>query len=58
VSWSLRQIGKRNLALHALAIEEADRLIELDSRSARWIGHDAARELRSDAVRRRLEERA
>lgn len=57
VSWSLRQIGKRNLALHALAIEEADRLIDLDSRSARWIGHDAARELRSDAVRKRLEER-
>jgi 3-methyladenine DNA glycosylase AlkD len=58
VSWSLRQIGKRNLALHSLAIEEAKRLIELDSRSARWVGHDAARELRSDAVRKRLEERA
>jgi 3-methyladenine DNA glycosylase AlkD len=55
VSWSLRQIGKRNLALRALAIEEAERLIELDSRSARWIGRDAARELRSEAVLRRLE---
>lgn len=56
VSWSLRQIGKRNLTLRAQAIEEAERLIELDSRSARWIGRDAARELRSEAVLRRLEE--
>ncbi len=54
VNWSLRQIGKRNLALNAAAIEEAERLREGGSRSARWIANDALRELRSDAVRTRL----
>jgi 3-methyladenine DNA glycosylase AlkD len=54
VSWALRQIGKRNAALHAAAIGEAERLLELDSRSARWIARDALRELRSEAVRARV----
>ena len=54
VNWSLRQIGKRNLALNAAAIAEAERLGEEDSRSARWIARDALRELRSKAVRSRL----
>jgi 3-methyladenine DNA glycosylase AlkD len=54
VNWSLRQIGKRNLTLNAAAIEEAERLRDSDSRSARWIANDALRELRSDAVRIRL----
>jgi 3-methyladenine DNA glycosylase AlkD len=54
VNWSLRQIGKRNPALHGAAIEEASGLLSLDSRSARWIARDALRELRSDAVAQRL----
>ena len=54
VNWSLRQIGKRNVALNAAAIAEAERLSEEDSRSARWIARDALRELRSEAVRSRL----
>jgi 3-methyladenine DNA glycosylase AlkD len=54
VNWSLRQIGKRNPALNAAAIREAERLREATSRSARWIANDALRELRSDAVRARL----
>ena len=54
VNWSLRQIGKRNLALNAAAIEEAERLRATTSRSARWIANGALRELRSDAVRTRL----
>jgi len=54
VNWSLRQIGKRNPALHAAAIEEAAGLLSLDSRSARWIARDALRELRSNAVVERL----
>ena len=44
VNWALRQIGKRNLALRDAAIAEAERLLELDSRSARWIARDALRE--------------
>lgn len=54
VSWALRQIGKRDAALHGAAIEEAERLAELDVAPARWIGRDALRELRSTGVLRRL----
>jgi 3-methyladenine DNA glycosylase AlkD len=54
VSWALRGIGKRSLELNAAAIAESERLIELGSRSARWIGRDALRELTSGAVKRRL----
>jgi 3-methyladenine DNA glycosylase AlkD len=52
VSWALRQIGKRNAALRGAAIEEAERLVELDVAPARWIGRDALRELRSIEVPR------
>lgn len=54
VSWALRQIGKRNPALHEEALAEALALLEAESRSARWIARDALRELRSDAVATRL----
>ena len=45
VNWALRQIGKRNAALRESAIEVAEALIATESRAARWIGHDALREL-------------
>ncbi|MEQ9231551.1 MAG: DNA alkylation repair protein [Cyclobacteriaceae bacterium] len=54
VSWALRQIGKRNLSLNELAIQCAQKLIEMDSKSATWIGRDAYRELRSRKVYDRL----
>lgn len=54
VNWALRDIGKRNPALNAAAIETADRLIAQDNKTARWNGHDARRELTSEAVRSRL----
>ena len=57
VNWALRQIGKRNLALNGLAIETAGRIQEQGSPSARWIAIDALRELESEKVRNRLEER-
>ena len=57
VSWALRQIGKRNAALHQAAIEEAERLVATDVAPARWIGRDALRELRSTEVLRRLSRR-
>lgn len=57
VNWALRQIGKRNAALHALAIDSAERIAARGSRSARWIAADALRELRSDAVRAAVERR-
>jgi Predicted DNA alkylation repair enzyme len=54
VSWSLRQIGKRNPDLNAAAITEAEALTTLSVPSARWVGHDALRELRLEETQRRL----
>jgi 3-methyladenine DNA glycosylase AlkD len=54
VSWALRQIGKRNRALHAAAIDEAERILILGTPSARWIARDALRELESEKTRSRL----
>jgi 3-methyladenine DNA glycosylase AlkD len=51
VNWALRQIGKRNAALHAAAMDVAEALAARESRPARWIGHDALRELRAKAAR-------
>lgn len=54
VNWALRQIGKRNATLNALAVAEAEAMIAATSRAARWIGRDARRELTSEKVRSRL----
>jgi len=54
VNWALRQIGKRSLHLNRKAIETAERIKQMDSRSARWIASDALRELTSEAVQKRL----
>lgn len=57
VNWALRNIGKRNLRLNALAIRTAERMRQMDSSSARWIAADALRELKGDAVQARLRRR-
>jgi 3-methyladenine DNA glycosylase AlkD len=54
VSWALRQIGKRNRALHGAAVEEAERILRLGEPSARWIARDVLRELGSEKTRSRL----
>jgi 3-methyladenine DNA glycosylase AlkD len=54
VNWALRNIGKRNVKLNAAAIATGERLRKRESRAARWIAADALRELRSDAVQKRL----
>ena len=54
VSWALRNIGKRNSNLNAVALQSAQDLKEMDLKPARWIGLDAVRDLTSDATRRRL----
>lgn len=45
VNWALRQIGKREIALHADALAFAETLLPRPSRAARWIARDAIREL-------------
>jgi 3-methyladenine DNA glycosylase AlkD len=56
VSWALRQIGKRNRALHAAAMGEAEALLHLAAPSARWVARDALRELGSEKTRSRLQD--
>ena len=58
VNWTLRQIGKRNLALNAAAIQAATEIETIDSKSARWIAKDALRELTSEKMQQRLTEKA
>ena len=57
VNWALRQIGKRNQQLNRAAIGAAEEISRFDSRSAKWVASDALRELRSDAVQKRLRAR-
>ena len=58
INRALRQIGKRNLNLNRAAIREAERVRRIDSSIARWIAADALRELRSEAVQRRLRQKS
>ena len=67
VNWALRNIGKRNLALHAAAVACAEHIREVANkkaggerggdasvRAARWVATDALRELASEKVQARL----
>ncbi len=55
VNWALRQIGKRNRNLNKKAVETAEEIQEIDSKSAKWVASDAIRELTSEAVLNRLQ---
>jgi 3-methyladenine DNA glycosylase AlkD len=55
VNWALRNIGKRNKALNAAAMDCARRIQLQNTKCARWIAADALRELSSDAVQVRLQ---
>jgi len=54
VNWALRQIGKRNMTLNKRAIEVAEEISNIDSKSAKWIASDAIRELKSEKVQEKL----
>lgn len=54
VNWALRNIGKRNRFCHAPALALAENLASSSDRTARWIGKDAVRELKSDKLLARL----
>lgn len=51
VNWALRNIGKRNIDLNEKAILSANRILEIDSKCAKWIAKDALRELESDTIK-------
>lgn len=54
VNWALRQIGKRNLNSNKMAIETAEEILEIDSKTAKWIASDALRELTNEKIQKRL----
>jgi 3-methyladenine DNA glycosylase AlkD len=54
INWALRQIGKRNIYLHAQALGLASDLANADNKTTRWIGRDALRELTSEKVRNKI----
>jgi 3-methyladenine DNA glycosylase AlkD len=49
-SWALRQIGKRSDRLRTRVLDAISPHIDSDSRSARWVARDVARELRGAAT--------
>jgi 3-methyladenine DNA glycosylase AlkD len=50
-SWALRAIGKRSPELLGPALVVAEELAQRPGRGARWVGRDAARELRARGAR-------
>lgn len=65
VNWALRQIGKRNKNLNQAALKTAEEILgesktvytegsELSRRARMWIANDTIRELKSGAVRKKL----
>jgi 3-methyladenine DNA glycosylase AlkD len=46
VNWALRQIGKRNAVLRKRAMEVAEEISKINSKTAKWIAKDAIRELK------------
>ncbi len=56
VSWALRNIGKRGSDLNRAVLAVAEEIGRMDSKAARWIAADVIKELKSEAVQRRLGE--
>lgn len=54
VSWALRRIGGRSVALNDASVALARRLSESSDVSARWIGLEALRDFNRPAARQRL----
>jgi 3-methyladenine DNA glycosylase AlkD len=55
ISWALRTIGKRNPQLNRAAIQLAQEIQQTYTKPARWIANDVTRELQSQPVQNRLQ---
>lgn len=55
ISWALRTIGKRNPQLNLAAIQLAQEIQQTNTKPARWIANDVIRELQSQPVQNRLQ---
>jgi 3-methyladenine DNA glycosylase AlkD len=54
VNWALRQIGKRNATLNKAAIQTAQQIQTMNSKTAKWIASDTLKELTSANTQKRL----
>jgi 3-methyladenine DNA glycosylase AlkD len=52
LNWALRQIGKKNPALRVKALETAEKMLEMESATAKWIATDAIKELQDYKFKR------
>lgn len=57
VSWALRHLGHRSVALHAAALRTATKLSKSDNATERWVGKDALRDITRPAVLKKLRAR-
>lgn len=53
VNWALRNIGKRNIDLRTSAIAMANRILQLDHKSAQWVARNALQELQNPRTKMR-----
>jgi 3-methyladenine DNA glycosylase AlkD len=58
VSWALRHLGHRSVALHAAALKTATRLSRSANATQRWVGKDALRDITRPAVVKKLRAKA
>ena len=54
VNWALRQIGKSSAENNRKALELAYEILEIDSKSSKWVARGAIRELESGKVQNRF----
>ena len=50
-NWALRNIGKRNIDLNNSAILSANRIVNIESKSAKWIATNALNELENPSLK-------
>jgi len=54
VSWALRGLGHRSVALHKAAIKTARELAKSDNATERWVGRDALKDITRPAVLKKV----
>ena len=57
VNWAIRQIGKRNILLNEAALVLSNKIMLKADKTSKWIAGDALRELTSEAVKNKVNEK-
>jgi len=54
ISWSIRNIGKRNIKLHSYVLIFAEEIKRINTKNAKWIASDIIRDLNTIQTKKRL----